>query len=346
MRMALALVPSGFFNDMDAARDPYYEQPRVCFGRFVVQICADFLGLPVPAMAPTRYASPAYDAVLAAWRSEDPAAVVEPLLAACDWHTHECMFSRSDRPSKQVDFIDDSYMGWPIDVLMVLRLRDAIGLANPPPPARPLMQMPLGACGPPWPAPRDLLFQVVARRAQQELAGTAAAGRAGQALGELSRSRWNDSRYRINGRQSRSIAATQFAAHSLRRDERMNHRKRGLSAAAAACGLLVGCGGANLSVDVTYQVNGQLVDPSSMANLVRGQPVMAMPRAVGLPAACQGKERIVAALRSAVPAGLSFDAATGAFSGTPTQRSLMRVELSLTVEGYTSSVRRTLDFAM
>ncbi len=134
-------------------------------------------------------------------------------------------------------------------------------------------------------------------------------------------------------------------------------RSNSTAAALAACGLALAacgggggdggpCGGPNLAVDVSYEVNGRLVDSTTTVFLVRGQPVAAAPRAVGLPPACQGKESLSAVLRSAVPPGIAYDAATGAFTGTPTQRAVMFVELKLTVEGYSSSVKRTVEFVM
>jgi hypothetical protein len=107
------------------------------------------------------------------------------------------------------------------------------------------------------------------------------------------------------------------------------------------------CGGAGtLSLNVTYEVNGALVDPTRTTVLTRGSPVLAVPRAVGLPAACAGKERITHRVLGSVPTGLSVNATTGAFSGTPTELGSLRIELRLGVEGYTSEVRQTVDFIM
>ena len=128
---------------------------------------------------PTRlphhpFPAPAYDALLACWRDPDPAVLVEPLLAACDWHTHECMYSRSDAPHKDVDFIDDSLMGWPLEVHMVYRLRQALGLALPASLDHPLMQTPLAEYRSPWPQPQDPLWLRVRARALRDFPALAA----------------------------------------------------------------------------------------------------------------------------------------------------------------------------
>ena len=49
------------------------------------------------------------------------------------------------------------------------------------------------------------------------------------------------------------------------------------------------CGGSNaLSVALTYEVNGVLVDGNRPIILARNVPVVATPRIVGLPSACNG----------------------------------------------------------
>jgi hypothetical protein len=166
---ALKQVPWGVFSPINPNRNPKAEHSRDCFARFTLALCADHLGLPLPAMAPDHFPSPAYDALLACWREPRVEHIVEPLLAACDWHTHECMYSRSDRDSKKVDFIADEYMGWPIDILMVYRLREAHGLPLPAALDHPLMQTPFAAYLPPWPVPRDELLEGVTARAIEEV---------------------------------------------------------------------------------------------------------------------------------------------------------------------------------
>jgi hypothetical protein len=107
--------------------------------------------------------------LLECWRNPDPAVLVEPLLATCDWHTHECMYSQSMRPSKQVAFISEPYMGWPIEIHAVFRLRDTLGLPNPLDLDHPLMKTPLATYTPePWPVPHDDLLDRVTARALKD----------------------------------------------------------------------------------------------------------------------------------------------------------------------------------
>lgn len=151
--------------------DPRWEKPREPWGRFTLALCSDFYGHPLPPMPAHPYDSPAFDALLACWRHPDPQVLAEPLLAVCDWHTHECMYSRSDQPSKRVDFIDDTLMGWPVEAHTVLRLRERLGLALPPLPEHPLMQTPMGPYRAPVPVPMDERLQRFCARAFAEVPG-------------------------------------------------------------------------------------------------------------------------------------------------------------------------------
>ena len=81
------------------------------------------------------------------------------------------MYSRSDRPSKKVDFISDTLMGWPVEVHMIYRLRERLGLALPAELDHPLMRAPLGPHLPPQPIPHDERLETVIRRACTEVPG-------------------------------------------------------------------------------------------------------------------------------------------------------------------------------
>ncbi|MFT7722264.1 MAG: hypothetical protein QM788_05475 [Roseateles sp.] len=167
---ALQVMPHGaLWSDEDF--DPRWEKRREPFARFVLDLYADFAGVTLPTMPPHPYESPPYDSLLTCWRNPEPINLMEPLLAACDWHTHECMYSRSDRPSKNVDFINDTLMGWPVEVHMVYRLRERLNLALPEKLDHPLMQVPLGPYLPPQPIPHDERLDRIIRRACSEVPG-------------------------------------------------------------------------------------------------------------------------------------------------------------------------------
>jgi hypothetical protein len=168
-KVTLQMLPLGAFNDADPFLSVRVEPARRCFAWFTLKLFADWSGqaLPEP-LSRHPYPSPPYDALLACWRDPDPANLIEPLLAVCDWHTHEAIYSRSDKPSKDVDFGLDPYMGWPIEVHMVYRLRESLGLTNPAELDHPLMKTALAPYLPAQPVPKDDLLDKVTARALTE----------------------------------------------------------------------------------------------------------------------------------------------------------------------------------
>ena len=163
---ALLLLPRRAYWTADPQRELEYQPFRMPFARFVLKLYADFAGRALPDPMPRHpYEAPPYDALLAVWRTTDMEVLTEALLAVCDWHTHECMYSRSMDPGRRVDFVFDIYMGWPIEIHMVYRLRELLGLVNPDQLDHPLMQTPLASYLPSWPMPEDDLLTRVTQRA-------------------------------------------------------------------------------------------------------------------------------------------------------------------------------------
>jgi len=137
-------MPLQAFRDADPELDPRHEKYRNCFPWFALRLQADASGWQLPVRLPEHpFPAPAYEGMLAVWRTADAGLFNEALLAVCDWHTHECMYTASDRPSKKVDFLNDTLMGWPLEVHMLYRLRERVGLPVPTPPAHPLLATPL-----------------------------------------------------------------------------------------------------------------------------------------------------------------------------------------------------------
>jgi hypothetical protein len=109
------------------------------------------------------------------------------------------------------------------------------------------------------------------------------------------------------------------------------------------------CGGGNpLSVSLTYEVNGVVVDGNRPITLARNVPVLATPRIVGLPSACNGATHlsVKTVLTSSLPNGVLIDAKTGVLSGTPTALGWYNLEMKLTIDGYLNSTQQTVDFIM
>lgn len=135
---------------------------RNCAPWFFLNLYADRANLKVEHWPEHPFPAPEYDRLLACWRTTDEAELAGALLAACDRHTHEC-FGRSTSESKQQDFSLDTVMGWPIEVHMIVRLREALGLPNPEL-DHPLMHIGLASPPPAIPIRSDELLDAVTEK--------------------------------------------------------------------------------------------------------------------------------------------------------------------------------------
>ena len=152
----VASVLNGHYYD---ANPPY----RNCAAWFVTRLFADWRGSKVARWPEHHYPAAIYDELRERWRTPDANQLVENLLAACDWHTHEC-WKWSDQPKKHGDFTVDPYFGWPIEIHMIFRLRESLGLRNPDL-DHPLMQTGLGAYRTATPVVTDPLLEAVTAKA-------------------------------------------------------------------------------------------------------------------------------------------------------------------------------------
>jgi hypothetical protein len=128
---------------------------------FIGRLYCDFQGKSYPLQDyPTH---PILEATLAEWRTQDLKKVENLLLAACDHHTQRA------RPDNRKEFFEFN-SGWrlyPVEILMVLRLRQYIGLLNPEL-DHPIMKFPWSVLGPEMPAEPDELLRGVLDRAKAD----------------------------------------------------------------------------------------------------------------------------------------------------------------------------------
>ena len=123
----------------------------------------------------------------------------------------------------------------------------------------------------------------------------------------------------------------------------------------AACGgggddgLDLACGGTQqLQLSFGYEINGTLVDASRPITLPAGVAIVAVPRIVGLPAACLSAARLkVSHLQEfRGPTGITVDTNTGVLTGTVIGRGSVSFRLTLNVDGYVNPLVEDVDFFM
>jgi hypothetical protein len=127
--------------------------------RFLLEILGEYLDVPRATRSSKDARAPILDELLKRWRSGDPAPLVDACLAACDLHTWHC--------NDDFEFNNAYWTRIPIEVLLVFKLRELIGLENPHI-EHPLMNTSLGVLPKPVDFAPDELMQRARVRMQQD----------------------------------------------------------------------------------------------------------------------------------------------------------------------------------
>lgn len=161
------LIPSGL------ARRGYFDigessHPRAQF--FALRLVSEHFGVRLDFDAPYLHDEPIYEFLLQHWRSENPDHLTDVLLAALDRHTHQCVLAKRNGTSFDFEYKEDWY--FPYEVLVLLRLRELVGLANPDAAdlSHPLTATPFGGLPSPVPVYSDELLDGVVKRLREEFA--------------------------------------------------------------------------------------------------------------------------------------------------------------------------------
>jgi hypothetical protein len=111
-----------------------------------------------------------YAAVLANWRTLDPAVVQGFVTAMAEFHVQE---ARQTAHDEVAEFDDPDYMLFPHEILSYLRLREWMGLPNPQHFDHPLMNQPLAVMpSEPLPQPETPLLDRVIEKFRQDYPGS------------------------------------------------------------------------------------------------------------------------------------------------------------------------------
>jgi hypothetical protein len=95
---------------------------------FMLRLFADWRGDVSHPFLEWAYEVPLYEGLLERWREPDPETIKPWLQAACEYHAHE---AKQDTARTFYDFGDFRIMRTPLEIHMILRLRELEGLPNP-----------------------------------------------------------------------------------------------------------------------------------------------------------------------------------------------------------------------
>lgn len=106
-----------------------------------------------------------YRRLLDTWSLQDEVAFTAAVKAACDFHTQ----LSGDLDSEQYyEYTNEAWRLYPVEILAVLRLRQALGLSMPEV-SHPLLDSPLGVLYEPQSPPPDPLLERVIEKYRAEL---------------------------------------------------------------------------------------------------------------------------------------------------------------------------------
>lgn len=130
------------------------------YAAFGLTIIGDWLGKPLDLDKHALPRDPAWGQLVAYWREPDPVKLLPILLNACDTHVERIALKDSELNTGLFEFGSVFQAVYPTEILAILRLRDLIGLPNPPRIDHPLMQSPYASltCRPGMITERDELL--------------------------------------------------------------------------------------------------------------------------------------------------------------------------------------------
>lgn len=132
---------------------------------FMLRLFADWRGDVSHPFLEWAYEVPLYEGLLERWRDPDPESIKPWLQAACEYHAHE---AKQDTSRTFYDFGDFRVMRTPLEIHMILRLRELEGLQNPRI-EHELMAPPFDVLMPPQPVlPPDELMLGTLKRVREE----------------------------------------------------------------------------------------------------------------------------------------------------------------------------------
>lgn len=137
---------------------------------FVLRLVASWQGWPERSGLPCLHDEPIFNVLIEQWRTADVQALGGLLLRALERHAEHTQNDVDDDETLiYYDCNRDDEIYNPMEVLSALRLREVLGLPNPPVPKHPVADTPLGRELPPAsPFPKDELIEGVLARIRRD----------------------------------------------------------------------------------------------------------------------------------------------------------------------------------
>jgi len=139
----------------------YLDSEHFPIFRFILEVICDFLGDPSFENEGGPIGETIFTELIKNWRDPDPNSLGPLLIAACDFHTYRC------KPTRAEEFVEFDAGNWiriPIEILLVAKLRQEIGLSTASI-DHPLMENPFGSL----PAEVGFMPDVLTRRVRDRM---------------------------------------------------------------------------------------------------------------------------------------------------------------------------------
>lgn len=151
---------------VEAYRQGHYDSHTFPIYHLLLRVWADWLDIEPPEWGRGAEQEPILNEWFAHWREPDPQVLAPYLINACDFHTQRCRLTKNGA-NDWYEFEPRKYHRFPVEILVIFRIRHWLGLANPKL-DHPLMDSLLGELPPEMEPEMDDLTRRVHERARSQ----------------------------------------------------------------------------------------------------------------------------------------------------------------------------------